>query len=238
MVQKWARLLDLEKEKDGNQSEVKEIEEEIIINLGKEKINELQNFEQKRSRDVATQDNLPQLERYAGKVFYSENRQQQPFQQNYQSSNTYTHNRPVYRHPVNQYNNPNRQYQQQQYQPQQYYPQQHGIFRRPPPQLLSRNMQCTYCGRLGHQENNCRKKLNTCFLCGSSEHHFYQCNFNRDRAPETYNRFARNRDNTFQTKYHPRSYSQPRNNTTASQPNNNRQRRHSDNQFANRDTLN
>lgn len=52
---------------------------------------------------------------------------------------------------------------------------------RPQTHMWSNNIQCTYCHRIGHLEINCRKKQNTCFLCGSRDHLFRQCHRNRDR---------------------------------------------------------
>jgi hypothetical protein len=57
-------------------------------------------------------------------------------------------------------------------------------FIRPPQQLMDRNTTCAHCGRIGHVEANCRKKLDLCFSCGSPDHFLYNCPRNFRRRPQ------------------------------------------------------
>lgn len=46
-------------------------------------------------------------------------------------------------------------------------------YSQPPP--MRQSTTCRYCNRFGHEELNCRKKLNSCFICGNTTHYYRQC---------------------------------------------------------------
>ena len=37
-------------------------------------------------------------------------------------------------------------------------------------------MTCHFCGRFGHMEKDCRRKLGTCLRCGKAGHQARDCN--------------------------------------------------------------
>ena len=46
---------------------------------------------------------------------------------------------------------------------------------RPSPQQLRAASECRYCHRMGHTIANCRKLLNQCLACGSTDHFIASC---------------------------------------------------------------
>lgn len=47
-------------------------------------------------------------------------------------------------------------------------------------------MQCSHCGRLGHDIDHCRERWNLCFICGSDAHFLRQCpEYNQRRSRES-----------------------------------------------------
>lgn len=53
---------------------------------------------------------------------------------------------------------------------------------RPPEELKNRNKTCNYCKFPGHVYETCRKRLNSCFVCGGEGHYASGCNQQR-RTP-------------------------------------------------------
>ena len=247
-IQKWARLQDLEKEKDDGQYEKQEIREELVINLGKE--NTVQK-ECKKYKDVSTQDDLQQFERYNGRVLYAEQPPQRLYLQNPQPTPEYQrrYQTQTFRNPAynNNYTDRNIAYNNNMQH-------QHNTFSRPPRSLLGRNIQCNYCNRLGHTAHECRTKLNRCYLCGSRDHHFKQCS-NKQYQPDQYQEQRtelsetehkhRERsanmyrpENTYGGENRQRSFSQPRADNRQYNRNDDRQRRYSGGQAHNQSKLN
>ena len=75
--------------------------------------------------------------------------------------------------------------QQNPYQRQQNFQQQNRIqIPRAPPMHF--NKACDFCGKIGHMQENCRKKLGTCFICGKRGHIARECwkSRNRDQQPQ------------------------------------------------------
>ena len=52
---------------------------------------------------------------------------------------------------------------------------------RPPAYLRANNTICSWCKRIGHEHDNCRFRLNLCYLCGGKDHYFRECPRNRYR---------------------------------------------------------
>ena len=237
-IQKWARLQDLEREKDDSQGEKQDSVEEIVINLGRGEVQSCIK-ETKKYKDVATQDDVQEFKRYAGTVFYSGNSPQQrqyqfPKNQNYSPAQNYQrrHDQQVARTPTfNMYTDYNQYNNQTRHNPQQ-------SFVRPSRDLVRNSSQCTYCRRLGHSSENCRTKGNLCYSCGSLGHYFKQCPRNRNRGEWMRGQEDRNvrnsgnyrgMNNNIRGNFQQRSHSQPRRYERIPDSNE-RQRRYSDNQ--------
>lgn len=161
MIKKWARTMDAEKDLDDDHSE---IEDNIVINLGTETANKSKIIVPRKYADAATQSISDNFKPFNGRVYCSGN-----FHDNNRDSRFNSNNRTDRQDYINSGGPGNR-------------------FSRPPSRLMQRSVTCNHCGRYGHVQENCRRMLNQCYRCGSSEHYAAQCpEFNSASDSRSYN---------------------------------------------------
>lgn len=190
MVQKCARLNDIEKEKLGD-SENQVSEREIIINIGQEKkvvnkaneksynpndsskhmhqnkhstVNHGNNNERTYETKVAYSNNSPARYVINSNMVRPSQTNPAPYSGSYNNNNGYYNNNGsrTYYPSNNRFNN--------------------NVISKPPPHLMKGTLICSYCGRMGHSINNCRTKWKCCYLCGAADHYYNACPQNQYHA--------------------------------------------------------
>lgn len=188
LIQKIARLQDVQMEKD-EQTDDQEVHDEIVINLEKKVPFIGEGADCKKFRDAATQEDENVVQK--NKVYYADQSKYNSQKPNYthingNSNSNYQQNFNRQESKAHSNNNNNMQYNNHHYQT--------WTFRRPPENLWNNVLQCDYCQRLGHTSGNCRSRWNTCYRCGSVDHHFRQCpGLASKRFDNENNRFDGNR---------------------------------------------
>lgn len=184
-IQKMARLQDVEMEKED--SEDKEMQDEVVINLGKKVVTDNRGGYGKKFRDAATQDDRYALDNNEKRVNYSKQLNHSNQEPSYRDSSKTNSNQRIF-------NNQNSsEYSNNDGGNMQYGDNRRQIFSRPPQNLWNNIVQCGYCHRLGHTTNDCRTRWNTCYICGSGDHQFRQCGVTLERFNGDKSRFDNNR---------------------------------------------
>lgn len=207
MIQKMARLQDVEKESRRNEnklSDASDVEvvknEAIVIQVGQEKLKAAE--QEKQGRPITKyQGRIYQAQRFTPKNSYDQNINTNGRQaSNFQSSAGLMHQNQEPRYCPNSRNPSifhNSRYSSQQGKPDNNFrfnqtsvDNNNNNFRfndqrrfnlQPPADLLNKNVTCSYCHRVGHEIFSCRAKLNQCFRCGSNNHRFRECPTNEQQ---------------------------------------------------------
>lgn len=150
MVKKWARTQDAERDLEEDDDEDND---DIVISVGTDIRN--RKHQDTRSKDVSTQLSESEFKPFSGRSYDAgEYRQREERRENYNRQGTNSNY--IQRRSNQDYNR---------------YPK----FERPSDQLRERGVKCHFCGRLGHLQRDCYKRLTQCYACGSPDHFIKDC---------------------------------------------------------------